>query len=413
MDLIQKLKDRKIIKFGDFTLKSGQKSNLYVDFRQIIGYPDLLKEVCYEFSKIIQNKNNAIICGVPLGGLPYACQLASICNLPMIMLRDKKKDYGLQNTIEGQTFNKECIVIEDVITSGDSVLESLELLKKEGIKVREVIAILDRETGGVEMLKDKGYIINTMFKLSDFNQTVEEIIIPKNKNKVMKKLNKIQQEKKTNLIFSADITDPKNLIRAIIKVAPYVCAVKLHIDSINFKTYIYDNFIDNISLLKRTYNFLVIEDRKYSDIASTVSKQYDIISEWADIVTAYGFTGPDMLSVLEKKDVGVLLIYELSSKNNLIDKVYSCKIKDMADKFKNIVGFICQGKVEDGYFNCSPGVKLNLDSDGSSLTDLRGQQYNTPETMKNRGTDTFIVGRGIYESEDIEKTAKLYRNLCW
>jgi|AntRauTorckE6833_2_1112554.scaffolds.fasta_scaffold25744_1 uridine monophosphate synthetase len=413
MDLIQKLKDHEIIKFGNFTLKSGQQSNIYVDLRQVIGYQDLLKEVCYELSKVIQKPNDCVICGVPLGGLPYACQISSICNLPMIMTRDKIKTYGLQNIIEGNTFGKECVVIEDVITTGGSVLESLELLEKEGVKVREVVAILDRECGGLEMLRNKGYIVNTLYKLSDFNQTIEQTVIPKNKNRVMRKLYEIQQEKKTNLIFSADITDPKKLIKAIVKVAPYVCAIKLHIDSINFKTYDFDIFVDNISILKRSYNFLVIEDRKYSDIASTVSKQFDIISRLADIVTAYGITGPDMLTVLEDKGVGVLLIYELSSKNNLIDKTYSCKIKDMAEQFKNIIGFICQGKVSDGYFNCSPGVKLNLDSNNSNLTDMRGQQYNTPETMKNRGTNTFIVGRGIYESKDIEKTAKLYRDMCW
>ena len=78
------------------------------------------------------SKNNNIdvrICGVPLGGLPISTYISTKYNIPMIMLRDKVKNYGTQKQIEGEyDSNDYCIIMEDVVTTGGSIKESLDIL---------------------------------------------------------------------------------------------------------------------------------------------------------------------------------------------------------------------------------------------------------------------------------------------
>jgi len=113
-----------------------------------------------------------------------------------------------------------------------------------------------------------------------------------------------------------------------------------------------------------------------------------------------------MMRALDDLAIGLLPIHSLSTSDNLIDTTYSCKVLQMAKECKNVVGFITQEHVSDGYLNFSPGVNIN--DSGDSL----GQSYRTPEVMKENGTDIFIVGRGIYNSDDIVEAAKTYRDRC-
>src|ERR1700722_4024320 len=124
MDLISKLKLAQVVKSGDSILKSGQKSLIYFDFRRIISYPKLFEEVSYRLAMMIKDKDVAIT-GVPMDDIPYACSIASILNLPMIMIRDNKKTYDLENMIEGDNFGKDIVLILDTITAGQSVLNAI------------------------------------------------------------------------------------------------------------------------------------------------------------------------------------------------------------------------------------------------------------------------------------------------
>jgi len=406
MDLINKLKEIDIIKYGHFTLKSGEKSNIYVDLRNLIGHPMLLKEISYEFGKLISYKNIVLV-GVPLGGLQYAFTISSIYNIPMIMIREDKKNYGLKNIIEGNLFDRDCVIVEDVITTGNSILNIIKKLEHNNISVAEIIVLLDREKGGIDMLKHKGYKVHALFKLTELLINHQCIEYKNKTHHKIDKLCKIMSNKRTNLIFSADLTKPKDILNIIDDIGKYVCCVKIHIDIINFENYQKSIFCDELNKLKKKHNFMIIEDRKYSDIGAIVDKQIQLILKWADIVTAYGITGPDMIKVLDDNNIGILLIYQLSTKNNLIDRIHSCKIKDLAKKYNNIIGFICQEKVLDGYLHCSPGVNINVSCD------TLGQQYNTPEILSKKGINLFIVGKGIYQNKDPISSAKEYKNKCW
>ena len=164
--LIQRLTHIGLIKTGEFTLKSGMKSNLYFDFKGLISQPALIKELSVLVSNLITD-TDVCISGVPIGGIPYAVIVSQLTNLPMVIVRDEKKNYGLCQQIEGNTFGKEMILIEDVITTGASVMNTLDILQANNIVVREVVCILDRGVGGVQRVCDAGYKVKTLYHIND------------------------------------------------------------------------------------------------------------------------------------------------------------------------------------------------------------------------------------------------------
>lgn len=144
------LVNNNIVKYGDFTLSAGLKSNVYYNFKNLISKPDLLKFFATKIFEKIKNLNidykNCIISGVPLGALPLATTLSVLYSIPLIMCRTENKKYGMQNIIEGETNNKPCIVIEDVISSGNSVKNYCDHLVNNNVQVLAVFCILNRNT---------------------------------------------------------------------------------------------------------------------------------------------------------------------------------------------------------------------------------------------------------------------------
>lgn len=139
-----------MIKFGKFKLKSGLESNVYIDIRSIVGYPWLMKELVnvFKYDVLPELKvDYQLLVGVPWGAVPLATIFSYETGSPMIILRDKPKDYGLRNLIEAKPQNsdiKKCLLIEDVVTTGSSVAEAIRSLQKEGFEVTTVIVIVDR-----------------------------------------------------------------------------------------------------------------------------------------------------------------------------------------------------------------------------------------------------------------------------
>lgn len=160
------------IQFGEFKLKSGQFSPIYINLRKIISYPDLLKKIAKAIWEKISHCQFDLICGVPYTALPIATCISLEHNLPMIMRRKEKKDYGTKQMIEG-VFRKGqyCLIIEDIITTGSSILETADDLEQAGLKIRDVIAFVDREQGGKENLT-KRYTAHSVLSLSMILQSL-------------------------------------------------------------------------------------------------------------------------------------------------------------------------------------------------------------------------------------------------
>jgi len=170
--LIHQLHQIGVIQFGDFTLKSGQKSSVYINLRKIISYPDILRTVATLMHEATAKFPNDLVCGVPYTALPIATCLSLDYNLPMIMRRKEKKDYGTKQTIEGVFApGQRCLIIEDVITTGGSIIETANDLIEAGLVVEHVIALIDREQGGRATLAQR-FHTHTILTVSEILNTL-------------------------------------------------------------------------------------------------------------------------------------------------------------------------------------------------------------------------------------------------
>ena len=171
--LIQSLYEIGAIKFGDFTLKNGQQSKIYLDLRQIISYPDVLRAVSEAIWQQTGGCRIDLICGVPYTALPIATCISLQHDMPMLMRRKEKKDYGTRQQIEGVFHTgQQCLIIEDIITTGSSVLETADDLEVAGLKVKDIAVLINREQGGKENLKQRHYNLYAAFTLNDVLHTL-------------------------------------------------------------------------------------------------------------------------------------------------------------------------------------------------------------------------------------------------
>ena|SRR3989338_2279170 len=169
-NLIASLYQIGAIQFGEFKLKSGQTSSIYINLRKIISYPDLLRTIADFLWEPIKHCQFDLICGVPYTALPIATCLSLSHHLPMIMRRKEKKDYGTKQMIEGEfKSGQRCLVIEDIVTTGSSILETAADLENVALQITDVVALLDREQGGAENINKK-YRLHTILSLSDILQ---------------------------------------------------------------------------------------------------------------------------------------------------------------------------------------------------------------------------------------------------
>ncbi len=161
------LYDLGVIQLGTFQLKSGITSPIYMDLRKSFTFPQILKQIAELYWMKIESLDYDLVCGVPLTALVFAICLSISKMLPMIVCRKERKAYGNQNRIEGEYFaGQQCVIIEDLITSGMSIQETIEPLKEESLVVEDIVCLIDREQGGKERLEKKGYHVHPVLTIS-------------------------------------------------------------------------------------------------------------------------------------------------------------------------------------------------------------------------------------------------------
>ena len=171
--------ENKIIQFGDFTLASGKKSSYYVDLRPVPSYPHdfrrMVKHLQNEITNNVSLENfDSLVC-VPTGELVIASALAIETVKPLIYVRSKPKDYGTSKSIEGKIQEgMKVVMVDDVTTTGGSVLNGIKSLKEANIKIEDAYVIVNRMEGADEALKEQGVTLHSLLNVLEITKALHE-----------------------------------------------------------------------------------------------------------------------------------------------------------------------------------------------------------------------------------------------
>ena len=174
-----------IIKFGNFTLASGKDSSYYIDLRLVPSFP-------HQFRKMIKNLQNLIIektgldnfdslASVPTGGLVITSALAIEIVKPLIYVRNKPKEHGTTQSIEGKiSSGMKIIMVDDIMTTGTSVLNGIKQLKESDLSISDVFVIINRLEGADKALNEMGVQIHQLTDISEISSILfQEKLITK------------------------------------------------------------------------------------------------------------------------------------------------------------------------------------------------------------------------------------------
>jgi orotate phosphoribosyltransferase len=152
------------IKTGEFVLTSGKKSNYYVDIKEAATDPDVLQEISMDLSKRIEAGK---IAGMELGAVPILVATAIRLSMPYVILR-KEITHGTKKLTVGKIREGETVdMIEDVVTTGNSLLKAVNLVRTNGGIVKRAICVVDRLEGGSDLLKEHGVQLIPLVKISE------------------------------------------------------------------------------------------------------------------------------------------------------------------------------------------------------------------------------------------------------
>jgi orotate phosphoribosyltransferase len=152
---------------GEFTLRSGRKSNYYLDKYRFETAPDVLTELGKMFAQRI-GPNVQRIAGAELGAVPLAAAASMASGKPCLFVRNSKKDYGTAKQIEGILNEGDVVVIvEDVLTTGGQVLEVAKGLQDAGAKIEKIVGVIDRMEGARENIEKAGFKFEALFTTKD------------------------------------------------------------------------------------------------------------------------------------------------------------------------------------------------------------------------------------------------------
>ena len=161
---------------GDFVLSSGAKSSYYINCKQVT----LRAEGAWVIGRLLWQllpPDTSAVAGLTLGADPIVTAVSlvsAIANrpIPALIVRKQAKGHGTQAYIEGCKLpeNAKVVVLEDVVTTGNSALTAVERLQAAGYRVEKIIALVDRQQGGKELYQSKGIAFQAVFSISEIQQ---------------------------------------------------------------------------------------------------------------------------------------------------------------------------------------------------------------------------------------------------
>ena len=188
-----------IIKFGNFTLSSGKKSSYYIDLRLVPSFPHQFRKMIKNLQKLIIEKigldNFDSLVSIPTGGLIIGSALAIETVKPLIYVRNKPKDHGTTKSLEGKILSgMQVMMIDDIATTGTSVLNGIKQLKTEGLSISNVCVIINRLEGADKILNSVGITLHQLTDILEITKILfqEKLIGEDILEKIKKQVNQNQ-----------------------------------------------------------------------------------------------------------------------------------------------------------------------------------------------------------------------------
>jgi uridine monophosphate synthetase len=162
------LADIGCVRFGDFTLRSGQRSPVYIDLRLLVSHPNVLRDVARAYAQLLRPLAFDRLAAIPYAALPIGTAVSLELGCPLIYPRKEVKGYGTRRAVEGEFQKGErAAVLDDLITTGTSKLEAIAPLEELGLQLEDVVVLIDREQGGRRYLGERGYRLHAVFGLGE------------------------------------------------------------------------------------------------------------------------------------------------------------------------------------------------------------------------------------------------------
>lgn len=477
IQIIKKLYSAGIFTLDDIVLKSGKKSPYYCDFRLLISNPELYQEVVEFICAYLETLSvdyQHLGC-VPIGSLPFTTSVANKLSKSFIIPRGETKSYGKKCSIEGNlNVGDRVLVLEDVITTGASVLEAVEIIKNNGGVVKDIVCIFDREEEGNPIIKGNNINFHSVFSLTDLIRVLESEQMTDNlhleklkfhnekyskiqvdlqienteeykKNERKEKLNRNYQElvdnsfnkrllniiktKHTTVCLSLD-TGSWNKGKSILEsCAPYICMVKLHLDLLTDWN---NTATQEIIEMSKNHNFLILEDSKLDDVPKIIENQVygglHSFGNWVDAITVNSVNFSSINDILYRsskkkrldtvsKELVCIPVGQYNTKDSMITKDYSVNFKNMLleereSRFQ-IRTIIQQNlyKTDNQFLRMTPGV---IEDDKDIIFNEERERYRSIETAMMRDRNhVVIIGGNIIINDNIVEKCKNCADKSW